>query len=115
MSSIIREAPLGQMIRWISSSAFRYVEKREDYELPQAYIDALSPSSGSPKKSKPKVEAAEMVESFGEKLELVQSIPITPCRTLEGQLLVDWYATDDPDNPHNWLRWQKNLVLAQIR
>ncbi|KAF1979282.1 MFS general substrate transporter [Bimuria novae-zelandiae CBS 107.79] len=32
----------------------------------------------------------------------VASRPIAPIRTADGVILVDWYATDDPDNPQNW-------------
>ena len=40
--------------------------------------------------------------------------PIVPTRTAEGVILVDWYTTDDPDNPQNWSSAKKGFVTAQI-
>ncbi|KAK9241737.1 hypothetical protein V1506DRAFT_174835 [Lipomyces tetrasporus] len=31
---------------------------------------------------------------------------IVPVKTSDGILLVDWYTTDDPDNPQNWSPWK---------
>lgn len=42
------------------------------------------------------------------------SRPIIPQRTNDGKILVDWYTTDDPENPLNWSRAKKNLVVGQI-
>lgn len=35
-------------------------------------------------------------------LERTKSVPIVPKRTRDGAILVDWYYSDDPENPHNW-------------
>jgi DHA1 family multidrug resistance protein-like MFS transporter len=40
--------------------------------------------------------------------------PIIPTRTADGVTLVDWYTTDDPDNPQNWSSAKKGFVTAQI-
>jgi DHA1 family multidrug resistance protein-like MFS transporter len=43
MSDIIREAPLGQALRWISGKRlFQYPEEREGFELPLAYVTQLN-------------------------------------------------------------------------
>ena len=42
------------------------------------------------------------------------SRPIQPTTLDDGTILVDWYDTDDADNPQNWSLGKKNLVLAQI-
>ena len=43
MLDTIREAPLGQALRWISrDSVFQYPEERDDFELPVAYITQLN-------------------------------------------------------------------------
>ena len=47
-------------------------------------------------------------------LEKTKTIPIAPQKTSEGNILVDWYTTDDPANPHNWSLGKKNLVAAII-
>ena len=40
--------------------------------------------------------------------------PITPARTSDGTILVDWYTTDDPANPQNWSMAKKLFVTFQI-
>ena len=40
--------------------------------------------------------------------------PIIPTKTADGVVLVDWYTTDDPDNPQNWSGRKKGFVTAQI-
>ena len=40
--------------------------------------------------------------------------PIIPAALEDGTILVDWYSTDDPDNPQNWSLGKKLAVTAQI-
>jgi DHA1 family multidrug resistance protein-like MFS transporter len=40
--------------------------------------------------------------------------PIEPETLDDGTILVDWYTTDDADNPQNWSFGKKAIVLAQI-
>ncbi|OAL35610.1 hypothetical protein AYO20_05229 [Fonsecaea nubica] len=42
------------------------------------------------------------------------SRPIAPQVASDGTILVDWYATDDPENPQNWSRGKKTIVVLQI-
>jgi MFS transporter, DHA1 family, multidrug resistance protein len=42
-----------------------------------------------------------------EAIERKQSSVIEPQRTPDGIILVDWYTTDDPENPQNWASWKK--------
>jgi DHA1 family multidrug resistance protein-like MFS transporter len=42
------------------------------------------------------------------------SHPIEPETLQDGTILVDWYDTDDADNPQNWSFNKKSVVLAQI-
>ncbi|PSN69880.1 MFS general substrate transporter [Corynespora cassiicola Philippines] len=46
-------------------------------------------------------------------LEKTQSKPITPEKTANGTIIVDWWATDDPENPQNW-SWKKKATTALI-
>lgn len=43
-------------------------------------------------------------------LERTKTIPIAPKKTSDGIILVDWYTTDDPANPHNWSPRKRNFV-----
>jgi DHA1 family multidrug resistance protein-like MFS transporter len=42
------------------------------------------------------------------------SAPIVPAVLNDGTILVDWYTTDDPDNPQNWSLRKKSFVTFQI-
>jgi MFS transporter, DHA1 family, multidrug resistance protein len=46
-------------------------------------------------------------------VERVKSIPVVPKRTKDGAILVDWYYTDDPMNPHNWSN-RKRFAVSLI-
>jgi MFS transporter, DHA1 family, multidrug resistance protein len=49
-----------------------------------------------------------------EAIEKKQTRPIEPMKTADGDILVDWYTTDDPANPQNWSSWKKFYVGFQI-
>lgn len=49
-----------------------------------------------------------------EAIEKKQTRPIEPMKTADGDILVDWYTTDDPANPQNWSSWKKVYVGFQI-
>jgi DHA1 family multidrug resistance protein-like MFS transporter len=40
--------------------------------------------------------------------------PIAPEKTTDGMILVDWYDTDDQENPQNWSFGKKCVVALQI-
>ena len=40
--------------------------------------------------------------------------PIMPEKTADGIILVDWYDTNDQDNPQNWSLGKKCVVATQI-
>lgn len=44
-------------------------------------------------------------------IQRTKSIPITPKKTTDGIVLVDWYTTDDPANPKNWSSFKKSFVM----
>ena len=47
-------------------------------------------------------------------VEKTKSRPIIPQRTADGTILVDWYTTDDIENPQNWSTRQKFFVALLI-
>lgn len=47
-------------------------------------------------------------------IEKVQSVPIVPQKTKDGNILVDWYYTDDAENPHNWSNVKRALLSVII-
>lgn len=61
------------------------------------------------------VTQADLEQQFSlASVERGPSRPIEPETLEDGTILVDWYDTDDADNPQNWSFGKKNLVLAQI-
>jgi DHA1 family multidrug resistance protein-like MFS transporter len=166
MSDLIRDAPLGQLIRFITRNKyFQYPEEKPDFKLPDAWDTVLnnpnviideSPAAnntlltgtglassasstvaatedpktkgeteeGETEKETEDIERADAVpvrlhrsrspqetqaytidrlEADEEHdVEKVKSIPVVPKRTKDGHILVDWYYSDDNENPHNW-------------
>jgi DHA1 family multidrug resistance protein-like MFS transporter len=43
-----------------------------------------------------------------------QRQPIVPEKTADGITLVDWYDTNDQENPQNWSTVKKGVVVSQI-
>lgn len=181
MSALIRDAPIGQIIRWATKNrVLQYPEERDDFELPTSYVHLKSggkknlpiPSSEEPtpiQEEEPAVEEAvypdpetilekddadEDSQSDLEKIQTVRtahtartqisrvgtrtalqksisradleqqfslaavekgpSRPIEPETLDDGTILVDWYTTDDAENPQNWSFGKKAVVLLQI-
>ncbi|KIW97121.1 uncharacterized protein Z519_02513 [Cladophialophora bantiana CBS 173.52] len=169
MSALLRDAPVGQVIRFITRNKYlQYPEERSDFVLPESY---QSHKLGAARQTQPVLPVPEDIEkkleddsddahsltaartaADGESLalsdrtlskimtrpELSQvntradleqaysnatrqetlknqpSRPIAPQVTADGTILVDWYATDDPENPQNWSRGKKTIVVLQI-
>ncbi|KAF1990129.1 MFS general substrate transporter [Aulographum hederae CBS 113979] len=46
--------------------------------------------------------------------EKTKSLPVMPHRTRDGVILVDWYSTDDPENPQNWSSTKKTFIVSVL-
>ncbi|KAL9575983.1 MAG: hypothetical protein Q9212_007497, partial [Teloschistes hypoglaucus] len=160
MADIIRDAPIGQIIRFVTRNrVLQYPEEKPDFVLPEGYNTALNSSTTLPVKEKKEtspspspspsplerkkttdtvrsvnsredVEAAltrtksrQDTEAWTESrleierelsLERTKSMPIAPTKTADGNILVDWYTTDDPANPQNWSNAKRAFVALQI-
>ena len=44
-------------------------------------------------------------------IQCTKSIPVTPQKTADGTVLIDWYTTDDPENPQNWSSFKKAFIV----
>ncbi|KAL3471063.1 major facilitator superfamily domain-containing protein [Aspergillus californicus] len=141
MQAVIRESPFGQLIRLITKNKyFQYPEEKADFKLPDQWIkvmDGSDAAAGSedaqtgpqtPTRQPDSDESLSRVTtqyslSFTEArleadeqhdIEKVKSIPIAPKRTKDGAILVDWYYTDDAENPHNWSNLTRALIATII-
>lgn len=157
MSDLIREAPIGQLLRFITKNKIlRYPEELDGFQLPETYtamlnnekaishsdseagektiedlpelkhhITTRSVRSGDLEATAAltRTKTRESITPYSnERLEVeaelaverTKSIPVVPQKTADGNILVDWYTTDDPANPQNWSLGKKNLVSLII-
>ena len=151
MADLIREAPVGQIIRYLTRNrVFQYPEERPDFALPSQYASALHEKNSRHTSSVPtpadqekpdkldgdqrdadylsavslhRTKSREQTEPFSEErlevdaelaIERTKSIPIAPQKTADGNILVDWYTTDDPANPQNWSNKRRGFVTLQV-
>ncbi|KAJ5827238.1 hypothetical protein N7447_004001 [Penicillium robsamsonii] len=138
MASVIRDAPFGQLVRLLTNNKyFQYPEEKPDFKLPDTWLQLLNPSGNESEKnitrrdsnrsdgyseplSRASTEAslqfteARLEADEQHEIDQVKSIPIAPKKTIDGTILVDWYYTDDPENPHNWSRRKRILVTTLI-
>jgi DHA1 family multidrug resistance protein-like MFS transporter len=173
MSDLLRDAPVGQLIRWVTKrKILRYPEEIPDFDCPDIFTVGGKPASrettlggaqpnadveryiGEPLPILTRVATVEdpaspLNEDNGDSLkrtlsEIVSrpemskvntrkdleqayinatqeqslrqqpSQPTIPTRLVDGTILVDWYATDDAENPQNWSSKKKLLVVMQI-
>lgn len=171
MDTIIRDAPIGQLIRYITrNKVLLYPEEKADYKCPSCYQEG----SGKPESTTSSVAQTPAAQSDPEKNERPaspaslttaptvkepnpfdavaahrtmsravtrpemqkittradleqayadatqqsalrqESRAIVPEKTADGLILVDWYTTDDPENPQNWSSSKKGIVVLQI-
>ncbi|EEU34351.1 uncharacterized protein NECHADRAFT_49951 [Fusarium vanettenii 77-13-4] len=121
MADIIRDAPLGQVIRFVTRNKYlKYPEEKEDFKLPDPWItlvnnpDAIVEDAPIENLTDTQAYTADRMRVDEEhEIEKVQSIPIVPKKTKDGAILVDWYYSDDADNPHNWSN-NKRLGISLI-
>jgi len=173
MSALVRDAPVGQLVRWVfGKSVLPYPEETMDFVPPASYVSAkqiqsttTTPGPASPElldekledplanlnaltqtitskddesgdrasitsnqslskivtrptmdkvTTRADLEAAYTNASKQETIKQQASRPIVPERTSDGTILVDWYTTDDPENPQNWSAAKKGFVVTQI-
>lgn len=186
MSALVRDAPLGQIIRWVTKNqVLQYPEERADFQCPGSYTHPDGPREEPQEetqeelKVEPEGEPTEEVvpaapedvleleksntagsdvegdntfdiekiktaatqrtsrtglSRVGTRSALQKSVtradleeqftlatlekgptrPIEPEKLEDGTILVDWYTTDDPDNPQNWSFGKKAFVSFQI-
>lgn len=199
MTDIIREAPLGQLIRWVTGNKYlKYPEEEADFQCPNCYshgerVDSLSTieedkadldlneagdaiareqhrtaldkdvdhghdhmglhhqktnvtvksnvarhdlekldtqtthvtvrSSIGGQPSLARTKTREMTRAYTrERFDVEReeqslkelNMPIVAQRNENGDILVDWYTTDDPANPQNWSSKKKIFAGSQI-
>ncbi|KAJ5174386.1 major facilitator superfamily domain-containing protein [Penicillium canariense] len=142
MAAVIRDAPFGQLVRYLTKNKyFQYPEEKPGFELPETWLQLLNEldtaKGPDPEKDEPQREPrshdassetisrastqhtlpfteARLQADEQQEIEKVKSIPIQPKKTKDGAILVDWYYTDDNENPHNWSNTKRALLATLI-
>jgi DHA1 family multidrug resistance protein-like MFS transporter len=139
MEAAIRDAPFGQLVRLLTKNKyFQYPEEKPDFKLPDTWLQLLNArtedgqrgdeketnSQDSNRSSEPLSRASTQASIQStqarpeadehQEIEKTKSIPIAPKKTKDGSILVDWYYTDDSENPHNWSNRKRALVATII-
>ncbi|KAF6795011.1 Transporter mfs1-like protein 1 [Colletotrichum musicola] len=156
MAQIIRDAPIGQLIRFFTRNKFlQYPEEKPDFQLPQQWLDVLnsektvgdapvqagtaSSSASTTTNTDAENKNADDPAPYGapaartrtreettpytqdrleadeiHEIERTQSVPIAPRKTKDGAVLVDWYFSDDAENPQNWSDGKRGLITLII-
>jgi DHA1 family multidrug resistance protein-like MFS transporter len=125
MKDLIREAPVGQLLRFITGNrVLLYPEEQPDFVLPDFYQKALnirSKSSCSSANSSVIPIKDDVQTNKGSGGDLEKSIGVIASErrcpspiTSDGSILVDWYTEDDQANPKNWSNCKRAIVAAMI-
>ncbi|KAI6829209.1 MFS general substrate transporter [Hortaea werneckii] len=105
MADLIRDAPIGQLIRFATQNRLLpYPEERGDFECPPAFKVSNSESKLPETRTAWPSDGHESSDIEAPKPEDDSCSPF----------LIDWYGDDDPENPRNWSRARKGFVSFQI-
>ena len=119
---LIREAPIGQLIRYLSGNrVLLFPEEQPGYVLPPMYQAALkeresafSSMVNSPAPSNKNFRLNDGPLADPELAAGTARPLISPQTTPDGTILVDWYSDHDAANPLNWSSVKRTLVVAMI-
>lgn len=119
MLDLVREAPLGQAIRFLSGNRLlQYPEEKPGFQLPVEYVEKLeskeklsTPTDATDSDFSSESAGDATTNDLEKALQRTASVPIAPQKTADGIVLVDWYTTDDPANPQNWSSFKKGFVI----
>ncbi|BCS23666.1 MFS transporter [Aspergillus puulaauensis] len=132
MADIIRDAPIGQILRFVSRNRLlQYPDEKADFQLPPQWASLIDNLDSSPPRTDDSTGAIQEGSNGSSDVEAGQlqrcqsantngnssdasCIPITPTVTKDGVILVDWYNSNDPENPHNWSRGKRAAIAAII-
>ncbi|KAH7364305.1 major facilitator superfamily domain-containing protein [Rhexocercosporidium sp. MPI-PUGE-AT-0058] len=132
MYDIVRDSSFGLAVRYLTRSRyFLHPDEKPGFELPSPTLedDEKTAASDSEGATDLDVEGgnteakSEDIENppmsrpdghDGHSLAATVSRPIHPVLTSSGITLIDWYSTDDPENPMNWSSGKKIYVSVLL-
>lgn len=131
MADLVRDAPIGQLLRWLTSNRYlQYAEEVPGFEIPASWTRRSSKDSDSGSSSD-NVLASGAGASHAATNSVTQNVDeadetattwnkqrtsFTRCEYShdEDAFAVDWYGKDDPDNPYNWSPNKRHFVTFII-
>lgn len=128
MSDLIRDAPVGQMIRWATKNRYLQYPEEKDSSMYERFINNEKSGNmaryGQPNPPEDKEDDQSRTrhnsESSGRTLRgedaTVNEASGKPVDPEKGKdvTLVDWWGPNDPENPINWSQPKKTFVAFQI-
>ena len=121
MSDLIREAPLGQLLRFVTKNTIlQYPEERPDFELPENYNTVLNAPDIGKKVSESDSDEAVDAEKVDVEKDLPQLRPQSTVRSvgsgdLEGQVALSCTRTRESTTPYSEERLHVETELAVER
>ncbi|EGR53034.1 uncharacterized protein TRIREDRAFT_2068 [Trichoderma reesei QM6a] len=110
MYDLFRESALGQAIRLMSGNRWLlYPEERSDFFEDMARLRSVASIQSGPYIDHGRFDPEQQIE-----LNETKSVPIVPQKTNDGIILVDWYTTDDQENPRNWSSLKRSYIVFVI-
>ncbi|KAI2640365.1 major facilitator superfamily transporter [Hypomontagnella submonticulosa] len=85
-------------------------------DLEEIELETRNPTTNRPRSPADTIPEVEQRYELGRRREQEKrlSLPIVPQTTKDGAILVDWYYTDDPENPQNWSKLRQHMVTSII-
>ena len=100
--SLIRDAPLGQLLRWVTGNrVLLYPEEDPSFALERETREGTPTEKSNSQLNSPCPSSEGLHNSFARKGE-------------ESKHVVGWYGDNDSSHPRNWTTWKKRLVALQI-
>lgn len=130
MADLIRDAPIGQLIRCITNKRhLQYPEEKPGFKIPITWTrkSSLGFDSGLPSPKSPSSGPQSPVGSYGfdsenayefNQIDTTNNNPefASSTRNLadDATIVVDWYDDRDVDNPYNWSDGKRGLITLII-
>lgn len=132
MLDILRDSTVGSIINSLSHGRLLpFPDQRDDFQIPKRYLAPTISSQNAnslPQALTSVPRRPDSIEGSDEKTLPVASLSLDEGRSAQldiqsvktagsstgGEIMVDWYGEDDPENPRNWSLKKRIFVTSQI-
>lgn len=111
MSDLIRDAPVGQMIRWAFKGKYLQYPEEKDPSLWEQYVDKEKSKNMAQYGSTDPPDESDKEDNGRQKSNSDKS-----ANTEKGKdvTVITWFDENDPENPQNWSQKKKHFVAFEI-